>query len=74
MRPSSPAVTQAEHAESSLSPITILYESSIVSTSETVSMEVQAYNKNNIGLFVNKDNLSTAEMYALLTEPCTPPN
>ncbi|CAF1512951.1 unnamed protein product [Rotaria sordida] len=89
-RPNSPAIIQEEHAESSLSPITILYESSIVSTSETgstsvakklkqidhenlVSTEIQAYNKNDIGLFVNKDNLSTAEMYALLTEPWTPP-
>ncbi|CAF3453036.1 unnamed protein product [Rotaria sp. Silwood1] len=90
-RPSSPAATQEEHAESSLSPITILYKSSIVSTFETgstsvvqklkeidhenlVSTEIQAYNKNDIGLFVNKDNLSTAEMYALLTESWTPPS
>jgi hypothetical protein len=39
-RPSSSAVTQEEHAESSLSPITILYGSSIVSTSETGSTSV----------------------------------
>lgn len=89
IRTNSPAVAQEECAESSLLPITSLYESSIVSTSETgstsvvkklkqidhenlVSTEIQAYNKNDIGLFVNKDNLSTVEMYSLLTEPWAP--
>ena len=39
-----------------------------------VSTEIEAYNKNDIGLFVNMDNTSTAEMYALLTAPWTPPS
>ncbi|CAF1475314.1 unnamed protein product [Rotaria sordida] len=88
-RPSSPAVTQEEHKESSLPPIKTLDEISTVLTFEIdntslikklkqtdhrnlVSTDIQIYNKNNVGLFVNKDNVSTAEIYPMLTDSWTP--
>ena len=45
-----------------------------INCDSSVSEEIRIYNKNDVGLFVGKDNLTDAEMYVLLTEPWVPPN